>query len=86
MRAIDAFSRVSPYSAPDVATTFVFTDEPIVVGTTKVKAVHFTELRQAINALRTVAGLGAMSFTPPVPAAAVIVRASHVQELRTAVK
>jgi hypothetical protein len=84
VRAIDAFSRYSPYSAPDVATTFVFTDEPLVAAGTKVKAVHFTELRQAVNALRAVAGLGAMSFTPPVPAAAVIVRVSHVQELRTA--
>lgn len=84
VRAIDAFSRFSPFSAPDAATTIVFTDDPLIAGGTKVKAIHMTELRQAVNALRTTAGLGAMSFTIPAPAIGTKAMAVHIQELRTA--
>ena len=34
-----------------------FTDYPIVPGVTPIKAVHFTELRTCIDALRSAAGL-----------------------------
>jgi len=84
VRALDAMSRVSPYSAPDVATTFAFTDDPLIAGSTRIKFVHVDELRQAVNALRATAGLGAMSFTAPAPAAGTTIRATHLQELRTA--
>lgn len=84
VRAIDAFSRVSPFSAPDAATTIVFTDDPLIVSSTKVKAIHMTELRQSVNALRTTANLGAMSFTIPAPAIGTKAMAVHIQELRTA--
>jgi len=43
----------SPDSAPDLATTVTFTDDPLTPGTTPVRAVHVTELRAAINTLRT---------------------------------
>ena len=84
VRAIDAFSRSSPYTAADAATTFTFTDDPAIAGTTAVKAVHMTELRLAVNALRATAGLGAMSFSAPAPATGTVVRAASVLELRTA--
>ncbi|MFL6244606.1 MAG: hypothetical protein ACJ74H_01175 [Thermoanaerobaculia bacterium] len=84
VRAKDAFARYSPYTATDVATTFTFTDDPAVAGATAVKAVHMTELRLAINALRAVAGLGTMSFSAPVPAVGITVRSASVLELRTA--
>ncbi len=84
VRAIDAFSRVSPYTAADAATTFTFTDDPAVAGATAVKAVHMTELRLAVNALRTTAGLGSMSFSAPAPATNAVVRGASVLELRTA--
>jgi hypothetical protein len=84
IRAIDAFARYSPYTAADAATTFTFTDDPAIAGTTAVKAVHMTELRLAVNALRTIAGLGSMSFSAPAPAIGAVVRSATVLELRTA--
>ena len=43
-----------------------FTDDPIVPGVTPIKAVHFTELRTRIGALRSAAGLPRFSWTDPV--------------------
>jgi hypothetical protein len=82
VRALDAFARASSYTTPDAATTILFTDDPLVVSATKVKAVHLTELRQAANAMRATAGLGATTFTDAVPT---VVKAVHIQELRNAI-
>jgi len=83
VRAVGASSLRSPYTAPDPATTIVFTDDPLVSQTTRIKAVHLTQLRQAANAMRTAAGLSAAAFTDPSPAGVRIKRV-HVEELRTA--
>jgi hypothetical protein len=83
VRALDASARRSPYSAPDVATTILFTDDPLLASTTLVKGVHITELRQAANALRTAAGLPAATFTDA-SLPGVAAKAVHIQELRTA--
>ena len=62
-----------------------FTDDPIVAGETPVRAVHFTELRGRIDALRTAHGLGRFPWTDPSLAAGVTpVRGVHMSELRTA--
>jgi hypothetical protein len=84
VRALDSSDRRSPFSAPEAATTIVFTDDPLVVGTTRVKAVHLTQLRQAVNAMRTAAGLSAATFTDASLAPPIRVKAVHVQELRNA--
>lgn len=84
VRAIDASARQSPFSTPDAATTIFFTDDPLIAGTTTVKAVHVSELRVAVNAMRATAGLIAMSFTDPVLTGGVAVKAVHIQQLRTA--
>ena len=77
---------VSDNSAPDLATTVIFTDPTLVAGTTVVKAVHVTELRIAVNAVYLLAGL-----TPPpyytdatITPGVTVVQAVHVIELRTA--
>jgi WD40 repeat protein len=78
---------VSDNSTPDLATTVVFTDPTLVAGTTVVKAVHFTELRTAVNAVRTLAGLTPSSYPftdPTITPGVTIVKAAHVTELRTA--
>ena len=62
-----------------------FTDAPIRPGVTPVRAVHFTELRTRIDALRREAGLGPFAWTDPVLKAGVTrVRLAHLLELREA--
>lgn len=73
------------YGLPDLATTVIFTDPTITPGSTTVKAAHFTELRTAVNAVRTLAGLGAFAFTDPaLTPGATTIMATHVTDLRTA--
>lgn len=62
----------------------VFTDNLLVANVTTVQAQHIIELRQAVDALRAVAGLSGAPWTEPslVPGVTPI-RAVHIQELRT---
>jgi len=63
----------------------LFTDDPIRPGMTPIKAVHFTELRARIDALRNRGGLGAFRWTDPVIRAGVTpVKLVHLLELREA--
>jgi hypothetical protein len=69
-------------SAADLATTVIFTDDPLVPRSTVVKAVHLNELRTAINAVRALAGQSAAPFTDTV-SRGVVVKAIHITQLRT---
>jgi hypothetical protein len=72
----------SGFSNSDFATTVVFTDS-IAVNTTLIKAIHITQLRTAVNALRTLnGGQGAFGFTDAA-LASVNIKAVHMNELRT---
>jgi hypothetical protein len=84
VRAVDPSAGTSPYSLPDAATTIFFTDDPLTATVTRVKAIHFTELRLAVNALRATAGLTAASFTDPALSDATTIKATHCQQLRVA--
>jgi hypothetical protein len=84
VRAVDAATNTSPFSAPDPATTIVFTDDPVVAQTTLIKAVHMNEARQAVNGIRACAGSGALTVTDPTLTGGIFVKAIHIQELRTA--
>jgi hypothetical protein len=68
----------------DLATTVIFTDSTLTIGATKTKLVHFTELLTAVNAVRTLAGIGGTTFTAPTPTTSVTVRRQHLLDLRTA--
>jgi hypothetical protein len=57
-----------------------FTDDPLVPGTA-MRARHVAELRQAVDTMRTCAGLGGASWQSDAVAGAII-RAIHVQEMR----
>ncbi len=71
--------------AATVAAPAPFTDHPIVPGETRVRAVHFAELRTRIDGVRTTAGLGRFAWTDPVLRAGVTrVRLVHLLELRSA--
>ena len=62
-----------------------FTDDPIVAGRTVVRAVHFTELRERVDGLRTAHGLGPFAWTDAAIARGVTaIKAVHLLELRGA--
>ena len=85
VRAVDAAGNYSPFSNTDIATTIVFTDDPLAIGTI-VKAQHVIELRQAVNAVRAAAGLSASTWTDSSLTVGVTeVKAVHISELRTSV-
>ncbi len=76
----------STFSNSDLATTVIFTDDPLVATTTRVKAIHLTELRTAVNAARLTAGLAATIWIsdPSVTAGTTLIRKAHIEELRSA--
>jgi uncharacterized repeat protein (TIGR01451 family) len=80
IRAVNEAGK-SSNSASDLATTVIFADDPLPLHTL-VKAVHLSELRTAINAVRLLAGLSAFSFTDT-GAAGTTIRAVHLTELRS---
>jgi hypothetical protein len=61
----------------------VFTDDTITVGQTTAKAQHILELRQAVDAMRAVAGLNGAPWTDPSLVAGNTIKAVHITELRT---
>lgn len=82
VRALNAGGS-SADSTADLATTVIFTNDPLQPGVTVIRATHLAELRTAVNAVRALAGLGAAAFTDSaVPG--VVVKAIHITELRTA--
>jgi CSLREA domain-containing protein len=74
----------SPYSKANAFAYLptVFTDDTIVVGQTTAKAQHIIELRQAVDALRAVAGLSGAPWTDPALAPGGLIKATHIIELR----
>jgi hypothetical protein len=70
----------------ELATTVLFADDPIVVGTTTVAATHIAQLRTATNAVRAVAGMAPLTFTDPtLTPGATPIRAVHITEMQDGV-
>lgn len=81
--AVDAIGDLSGFSNLALATTILFTDEPLTATVTQVKAQHINELRQAVNAVRQTAALAAATWTnPSLVAQSSVIYAVDVQELR----
>jgi hypothetical protein len=66
----------------DLATTVLFPDDPLIAGTTAMKASHLSSLQTAVNAVRASAGLDSAVYESV--ASGAVIKASHVTELRTA--
>lgn len=72
-------------SNKDLATTVVFTDDPLAGGATAVQTTHLTQLRTAVDAVRTLAALGGFSYTDPtLVAGSTTIKAAHINDLRSA--
>jgi hypothetical protein len=71
------------FSPVDAATTIVFANDPLNAGT-PIQAVHITQLRTAVNAMRAAAGQGPFAFTDLGLAAGTTLKAAHIIDLRTA--
>lgn len=83
VRAADASNtRFSDYSNIDLATTIIFTDDPLITGLTLVKALHFNQLRQAVNSVRVAANLGQFNWPELIQPQVTTIKAAHLQELR----
>jgi hypothetical protein len=63
VEAIDGSNNPSSPSNFDIATTIVFTDDSVVAGTTTIKALHFTQLRTAIDDVRATKGQPPATYT-----------------------
>jgi hypothetical protein len=84
IRSVDPSNVASPLSTPDLATTVIFTDPALAPLSTAVKAVHVTELRTAVNAVRLLAGSSPFAFSDPALTAGTLIAGAHIAELRTA--
>lgn len=72
----------SDFSAVDATTTIVFTDATLTAGTIA-KAVHVTELRTAVNAMRAAAALAPQTFADAT-LTGLPIKAVHFEQLRSA--
>ncbi len=62
---------------------YSFTDNPLLAGSTTIRALHIAELRTAIDSYRTTASLAGYAWTDA-DVSGLQIKAVHVQELRTA--
>lgn len=61
-----------------------FTDDPLVVGVTPIKAVHINELRTRIDNVRIAHALTAFAYTNPSIVSGGLIKAQDIVDLRTA--
>jgi hypothetical protein len=65
-------------------TPATFTDNPLVAGVTQVKALHISEVRDAINRYRVSAGLSQVSWSTATTGTTIA--ATHITEMRAALQ
>jgi hypothetical protein len=83
VRAVDGGGAMSGFSAPDFTHTFTLSDPALTAGMT-IRAVHVTDLRTAVNAVRAAAALPPATFTDS-PLGSAVAQYVHVAELRDAI-
>jgi len=82
VRAVNA-TGTSPDSSRDLATTVIFSDDPLVANTTAVKSVHLQQLRSAVNAVRVCAGLLGIGYVGSDGSPGTVVWSTQFEGLRT---
>jgi hypothetical protein len=82
VRTVNGSGTESGDSNKVLATTVVFTDPTLLIGSTLIKGVHVAQLRTAVNAVRLLAGAGGITFTDPSLSSAIAVKRLHLTELR----
>lgn len=83
VRAVSTGGGTSGFSNGDLATTF-FQSDPVTGGqTVLIRAKHFTDLHQAINDVRVIAGLATASWSTQAPAVGGNIMGGHIVELRS---
>jgi hypothetical protein len=83
VRAVGSDDTPSAYSSADLSTTTTFTDDPLTAGQTPIRAAHLAEIRAAVNAIESLAGVTPSVWTDPSIAGSSI-KAVHIIEMRTA--
>jgi hypothetical protein len=84
VRAVTA-GGTSAFTNSDLATTILFSNDPILFGQTTIRRDHLVEMRDATNAVRVTAGLPIQTWTDdPIIANTTVIRAVHVTQMRTA--
>jgi len=73
----------SPDSNIDLATTTIFSDDPVVPESSVIRAEHLLQIRTAVNGVRALAGLPPATFTRAI-APGVLVHSIDITELRSA--
>lgn len=81
VRAVDSFGAQSSPSTMVLGTAITFADATLYAGTTEIRKQHIYDLRQSVNAVRAIAGLGAFAWTNS-DLTGLEVQALHVQQLR----
>jgi len=83
VQAVDIYSSASPDSNSDLAMTFTFLDDPIVPNVTPIKGAQIVQMRNAVNIVRGIAGIGDYPFSDGA-LGAVKVKLLHLTQLETA--
>lgn len=84
VRAVAGDAAMSAFSVPDYTHTFTLADPILSAGMT-IRAAHVTDVRTAINAIRTAASLPPATFTDA-SLVSVVAKHVHVTELRDAIQ
>lgn len=87
-RVTDQYGAYSETSKTITVTAETYTDNPVVAGTTRIKAAHINELRSRIVELCTLYGVTAPTWAETIIAGTTSVKGfpSHITELRTALE
>jgi microcystin-dependent protein len=79
------WSPVATVPAIETSGTTTFTDDPLTAGSSAIRAVHVTELRARIDAVRAGFALPPFDWTDPVLTAGTTgLKAQHILDMRTA--